>query len=57
MPVLVTDHRNTQTGPANFGINYDVFYNSVAIDPSKTVASVTLPEEPVIHVFALDIQA
>jgi hypothetical protein len=57
VPVLVTDHRNTQSGPANFGISYDVFYNSIAIDPSKTVASVTLPEEPVIHVFALDIQA
>jgi alpha-galactosidase len=57
VPVLVTDHRNTPSGPANYGINYDVFYNSIPIDASKTVASVILPEEPAIHVFALDIQA
>jgi alpha-galactosidase len=57
VPVLITDHRNTQGGPANFGLSYDVFYNSIPIDPAKTIASVTLPEEPVIHVFAMDIQS
>jgi alpha-galactosidase len=56
-PVLVTDHRNTPSGPANFGINYDVFYNSIPIDPTKTVATVTLPAQAAIHVFAMSVQA
>ncbi|MBO0840355.1 MAG: hypothetical protein J2O49_06015, partial [Sciscionella sp.] len=50
---ITTDHRDTPSGPANYGVSYIVFYNTIALDPSKTVASVQLPDEPAIHVFAL----
>ena len=55
-PAVVTDHRDTPSGPANYGTDYDVFYNAIAIDPGKTVATVTLPNDPAIHVFALAVQ-
>lgn len=55
-PAIVTDHRNTPTGPANFGIDYDVFYNAIPIDATKTVATVTLPSSVAIHIFALTVQ-
>jgi alpha-galactosidase len=55
-PAIVTHHRNTPSGPANFGINYGVFYNSIPIDPTKTVATVTLPNSSAIHIFALTVQ-
>ncbi|NUR32353.1 MAG: hypothetical protein HOV83_41985 [Catenulispora sp.] len=55
-PVLITDHRNTPSGPANFGIHYDVFYNAVSIDPAKTVKTVTLPNDAAIHIFAMAVQ-
>lgn len=55
-PVLVTDHRDTQNGPANFGINYDVFYNTVPLDEGKTVAKVTLPNAPALHIFAMAVK-
>jgi len=50
-PVIEMDHRNTPSGPANYGITYRVFANSVALDPSRTVAYVTLPASAAIHVF------
>ncbi|MEY9874255.1 alpha-galactosidase [Streptacidiphilus sp. MAP12-33] len=53
---FTTDHRNTPTGPANFGISYGVFTNTVPLTPGKTVQAVTLPDAPAIHVFALTIQ-
>ncbi|SEK57889.1 NEW3 domain-containing protein [Streptacidiphilus jiangxiensis] len=53
---FTTDHRNTPTGPANFGISYGVFTNTVPLTPGKTVATVTLPNAPAIHVFALTVQ-
>ena len=56
-PAIVTDHRNTPTGPANFGNAYDVFYNSIPIDASKTVATVTLPSKQSIHIFAVTVQS
>jgi hypothetical protein len=55
-PAIVTDHRNTQGGPANFGNAYDVFYNSIPIDATKTVAMVTLPSPLAIHIFAMTVQ-
>ena len=56
VPVIQTGHRDTPSGPANYGINYDVFYNSVPIEAGKTVASVTLPASAAIHIFALAIK-
>jgi alpha-galactosidase len=53
---ITTDHRNTPSGPANFGTSYQVFYNSIPIDASKTVATVTLPSKQSIHVFAVSVQ-
>ncbi|WP_307806345.1 NEW3 domain-containing protein [Streptomyces sp. FH025] len=50
------DHRNTPTGPANFGISYGVFTNTVPLTPGKTIRSVRLPDAPAIHVFALTVQ-
>jgi len=55
-PAIVTDHRDTPSGPANYGTAYDVFYNTIAIDPAKTVATVTLPSDPAIHIFAMTVQ-
>lgn len=49
-------HRDTQSGPANFGIHYQVFYNSIPITSSKTVASVTLPKATQIHIFDMVVQ-
>ncbi|WP_194910473.1 NEW3 domain-containing protein [Catenulispora rubra] len=55
-PTIVTTHRNTPSGPANFGIDYDVFYNSIAIDATKTVKTVSVPNDPAIHIFAMTVQ-
>ncbi|MCU1681471.1 MAG: Alpha-galactosidase [Amycolatopsis sp.] len=52
-PAIATDHRNTPSGPANQGTAYDVFYNSIPITAGKTIAAVTLPYTPAIHVFAV----
>ncbi|HEV3358932.1 MAG TPA: NEW3 domain-containing protein [Pseudonocardiaceae bacterium] len=54
-PAITTDHRDTPTGPANYGNDYYVFYNTVPVDPGKTVATVTLPNAQEIHVFALSL--
>ena len=56
VPAITTDHRNTPSGPANFGTSYQVFYNSIPIDATKTVSTVTLPSRQSIHVFALSVQ-
>ncbi|MCC9306169.1 NEW3 domain-containing protein [Kitasatospora sp. RB6PN24] len=53
---FTTDHRNTPSGPANYGTSYGVFTNTVPLTPGKTVRSVTLPDAPAIHVFALTVQ-
>ncbi|MFJ2189725.1 NEW3 domain-containing protein [Kitasatospora sp. NPDC087861] len=50
---ITTDHRNTPGGPANYGISYKVFSNTVPLTPGKSVQSVTLPNAPAIHLFAL----
>ncbi|MBO0865756.1 MAG: hypothetical protein J2P16_11875, partial [Mycobacterium sp.] len=49
-------HRDTQSGPANYGIHYQVFYNAIPIDPAKTVAEVTLPNATQIHIFDMALQ-
>ncbi len=51
--VASVDHRNTQSGPANYGNQYRIFYTKVALQPGKTVASVRLPDQRAIHVFAV----
>ncbi len=56
VPAITTDHRNTPSGPANFGTSYQVFYNSIPIDASKAVSTVTLPSKQSIHIFALAVQ-
>ena len=38
------------------GTSYQVFYNSIPIDATKTVSTVTLPSKQSIHVFALSVQ-
>lgn len=53
---FTTDHRNTPTGPGNFGTGYGVFTNTVPLTPGKTIRSVTLPSAAAIHVFALAVQ-
>lgn len=55
-PAIVTDHYDFFTGPENFGTHYDIYYNSVPIDPGKTVASVRMPTNAPIHVFAMTLQ-
>ena len=55
-PAITTDHRDTPSGPANFGTSYQVFYNSIPIDASKTISTVTLPSRQSIHIFAVTTQ-
>jgi len=52
---ITTDHRDTPTGPADYGTSYQVFSNTVPLTAGKTVRSVTLPDQPAIHVFALSV--
>ncbi|MGW1162014.1 hypothetical protein ACWD5Q_24510 [Streptomyces sp. NPDC002513] len=54
--VVTTGHRNTPTGPANFGIGYKLFGNSVPLTAGKTIRTVTLPDAEPIHVFAINVQ-
>lgn len=54
---ITTDHRDTPSGPANYGTSYQVFENSIPLDPGKTVAKVTLPDTPSIHLFAMSASA
>ncbi|WP_370373268.1 NEW3 domain-containing protein [Catenulispora sp. GP43] len=54
-PVITTTYRNTQSGPANQGNQYNVYYNSVPLTPGKTVSGVQLPQNPSIHVFAMGV--
>jgi alpha-galactosidase len=49
-------HRDTQSGPANFGIHYQVFYNAIPITSTKTIAAVTLPNAIQIHIFDMTAQ-
>ena len=52
---IVMDHRNNRKGPANFGHGYYVYYASIPLTVGKTVATVTMPNLPVIHIFAMSI--
>jgi alpha-galactosidase len=45
--------RNTPAGYGDSAYAYRLFTNSIAIDPNKTIATVTLPSSGAIHVFAL----
>ncbi|MFF2250595.1 NEW3 domain-containing protein [Streptomyces sp. NPDC058142] len=54
--VATSDHRNTPTGPANFGTGYKLFGNSVPLTAGKTIRTVTLPDADAIHVFAITVQ-
>ncbi|WP_331767619.1 hypothetical protein [Embleya sp. NBC_00896] len=38
---VTTDHRVTPTGPANFGLNYRLYVNTVPVDPARELHSVT----------------
>jgi alpha-galactosidase len=49
-------NRDTQSGPANYGIHYQVFYNAIPISSTKTVAEVTLPNAIQIHIFDMALQ-
>jgi alpha-galactosidase len=49
-------HRDTQSGPANYGIHYQVFYNAIPINSTKTLAAVTLPNATQIHIFDMTLQ-
>ncbi|HLS08300.1 alpha-N-acetylglucosaminidase TIM-barrel domain-containing protein [Lentibacillus sp.] len=47
------EYRNTPSGPANFGHNYQVLYDEVTLYPDKTVEAVILPDNSRIHVFSM----
>lgn len=49
------DYRNTPSGPANFGHNYQVLYDAVTLDPDKEVVAVILPDNPRIHIFSMSV--
>lgn len=46
------DYRNTPSGPANFGHNYQVLYDAVTLDANKIVSTVILPDNDQIHIFS-----
>ncbi|TWP34101.1 NEW3 domain-containing protein [Leekyejoonella antrihumi] len=48
--------RNTQAGYADSAYDYRVFYNSIPLDAGKQVASVTLPTNAAVHIFAMEVQ-
>ncbi|MEV6583406.1 Ig domain-containing protein [Streptomyces sp. NPDC051582] len=50
-----TTGRNTQAGYANTANSYRLFHNEIALDPAKTIATVTLPANQKIHTFALTV--
>ncbi|MFE7712730.1 NEW3 domain-containing protein [Streptomyces sp. NPDC057486] len=54
-PVITTTYRNTQSGPANHGYEYRVYYNSVQLTAGKTVEAVQLPNLSGLHTFAIGI--
>lgn len=56
VPAIVMHHYDFFTGPEAFGTRYDIYENSVPIDPDKTVASVKLPASQAIHVFAVSLE-
>ncbi|GAB3797043.1 hypothetical protein GCM10028798_07690 [Humibacter antri] len=51
-----TQGRNTPSGYADAAYAYRVFYNSIPLTTGKTIASVTLPSNASIHVFAFAAQ-
>jgi len=55
VPVIQSTNRDTPSGPADYGTDYDLFYNTIPIMAGKTVAAITLPASSVIHIFAVAI--
>ncbi|MGN6128288.1 MAG: glycoside hydrolase, partial [Humibacter sp.] len=53
---ISTQGRNTPTGYGDSAYAYRVFYNSIPLTAGKTVATVTLPTNASIHVFAVATQ-
>lgn len=53
--MIQTDHRDIPSGPANYALDFDLYYNSVPVTPGKTVAAITLPYNGKIHIFAITI--
>ena len=49
-------NRNLPSGPGNYGIHYQVFYNAIPITATKTVAAVTVPKAVQIHIFDMKVQ-
>lgn len=47
------DYRNTPSGPANFGHNYQVLYDAATLDPDKKLSAVILPDNSRIHIFSM----
>lgn len=50
---VTAKHRNTPTGPDNFGTNYRVSYLGVPVTAGKTLQSFTLPNNPALHIFSI----
>lgn len=53
---ISTQGRNTPDGYGDSAYAYRVFYNSIPLDSGKTIATVTLPTNASIHVFAFATQ-
>ncbi|MFB6783557.1 endo-alpha-N-acetylgalactosaminidase family protein [Streptomyces sp. NPDC056352] len=50
---VTTDHRVTPSGPANYGLNYRLYVNTVPVNPDKELHSLTLPSQSTLHILAL----
>lgn len=50
---VTTDHRVTPSGPANYGLNYRLYVNTVPANPDKELRSLTLPSQSSLHILAL----
>ncbi|MGW0118704.1 RICIN domain-containing protein [Streptomyces sp. NPDC003327] len=52
---VTTRGKNTPTGPAYPTVSYRLYTKTVAIDPARQVAAVTLPNNGTVHVFAMSV--
>ncbi|MEY9847289.1 endo-alpha-N-acetylgalactosaminidase [Streptacidiphilus sp. BW17] len=55
-PTIDSVGDNGPGGPANAGTHYDIAYNTIPTDQGKTVAAVTLPNDPALHIFAMTLK-
>lgn len=54
--IVTMNYRDTPAGPANFGVPYSIYYQTVPLLAGKQIAVVTLPQSNSVHVFAMAVK-